>query len=150
MNSQKQIPNTIKFSSQKKCIENNPFCNKNAFSTFLHTLVNAKNLHEPEVYNAAGIRKSTWSNIYSGLTCPDELTARQLVIGLQATYDEACEILKKCGYCWAETSFDKCIIDCLNKGIFSWCNPKTQNDVLSYIQNNAPEWLDGRFKKLAA
>jgi len=151
MNSLKQNFVTNKSSSPKKCIENNPFCNKRALSYYLHDFVNQKGFKkESDIYKSAGIEKSTWSNIYSGNTCPDQLTSRKLVIGLKATYDEACEILQKCGYCWSGTSFDDCIIDCLNKGIYTWNNPETENDVLTHILIKAPKWLDGRFKKLAA
>lgn len=140
MNAPKTNPQKSKLSSK----ENNPFCNKSTLSYYLHDFVNRKGFKESSVYKAAGIGKNTWSNIYSGFTCPDQLTARKLVIGLKATYDEACQILQKCGYTWSETSFDECIINCLKAHIYIW------NDVLSYIQLKAPEWLDGRFKKLAA
>ena len=122
--------------------EDNPFCNKSELSYYLHDFINRKSFKEPSVYKAAEIEKNTWCNIYSGFSCPDPLTARKLVIGLQASLDEASSILQQCGYSFSNSSFDQCIIKCLEKGIHAWA------DVLDYIQNNAPEYLDKRFKKL--
>ncbi len=148
-NTSKSISST-NTSSQKQVkskgpVENNPFCIKQNFSYSLHDIVRVKGfLKESQVYKAADIQKNTWSGIYSGQARPDELTARKLVIGLRCSVDEATEVLRWCSYCWGETSFDKCIKDCLALGIYSW------DDVISYIYKHAPEWLDGRFRKLAA
>lgn len=154
-NTSKSISSTnTSFQKQVKTkgpVENNPFCLKKEISYFLHDLVNKKGFpKESLVYKPAGIKKTTWSNIYSGLVCPEPLTSRQLVIGLRCTVTEATEVLKKCGYCWTNSSFDKCIKDCLRLGIYTWSNEKPGNDVISYIFKHAPEWLDGRYRKLAA
>lgn len=155
INTSKSISST-NTSSQKQArpkgpVENNPFCVKRDVSNFLHDLVNQKGFpKESLVYKSAGIKKTTWSSIYSGFACPEPLTSRQLVIGLRCTVTEATEVLKKCGYYWTNSTFDECIKDCLKFGIYTWSNEKPGNDVISYINEHASEWLDGRFKKLAA
>lgn len=109
-------------------LKNDSFCNKNQISDYVHDLMRSKNLLSPDVYNAAGLSKQTFSYIYSGKVCPSNLHVRQLMFGLQCTLEEAENLLKVCGMSFSVGNrYDDCIKYCLRNGFSNF------SDVYSFI-----------------
>lgn len=147
-NTSKSISSTTKSSQkQAKPKGNNPFCcSKKSSSDFLYATLNKKGLDRSTLYvslKEQGLKKTTISNLFSGITTPSPLSARQLLFALHISYSESNDFLKHFGYAWSDNEVDVCVQECLKNGVGSW------DQVLDYAVEQIPD-LKERYPQLAA
>ena len=68
-----------------------------SFAELLFTLIDERNLTDPEVYKAANVGRKTFSDIRHGLI-PKKITVIKFIFALELPLNEAEILLKQAGY----------------------------------------------------
>lgn len=79
-----------------------------SFAEYLFTLIDVKNLTDPEVYKAANVGRKTFSDIRHG-KIPTKKTIIKIIFALEVSSNEACILLERAGYALS-TSIDTDLI----------------------------------------
>lgn len=85
------------WSDVKKSVTEIDLSKKSSFAEFLFSLIDAKNMTDPEVYRAASVGRKTFSDIRKG-TIPEKKTVIKIIFGLKLSIIDARELLSRAGY----------------------------------------------------
>ena len=79
-----------------------------SFAEYLFTLIDEKNLTDPDVYKAANVGRKTFSDIRHG-KIPTKKTIIKIIFALEVELGQACILLERAGYALS-TSLDTDLI----------------------------------------